>query len=160
VAGAELFRIKKRLIRNDGAIQHERSTYYQIFVMSIYATLWTLKFPREGDDFLDCDWIKVTAQGVPPHIGSPTEGLGYEDGDPYAAFLPPPVATDENGDDPFLRAIVFVTEQTVKGTNRSPQEYADPLLVISGEEYARITFADLHKRLCEALRVKASPSRR
>jgi hypothetical protein len=39
--------------------------------MSIYAKLWKLKFPREGDDYLGCEWITVTAQGVQPHIGSP-----------------------------------------------------------------------------------------
>jgi hypothetical protein len=38
--------------------------------MSIYATLWKLKFPKDGDDFIGCDWIEVTAQGVPPHIES------------------------------------------------------------------------------------------
>ena len=35
--------------------------------MSIYATLWTLKFPRYGDDHTGCDWIAVMAQGVPSH---------------------------------------------------------------------------------------------
>jgi hypothetical protein len=34
--------------------------------MSIYATLWKLKFPKDGDDFRGCDWIEATAQGVPP----------------------------------------------------------------------------------------------
>ena len=34
--------------------------------MSIYATLWQLKFPRDGDDYPGCEWITVTAQGVPP----------------------------------------------------------------------------------------------
>ncbi len=50
--------------------------------MSIYATLWTLKFPSGGDLHFHCEWVGVTAQGVPPHIGSPTPGCGYEDGDP------------------------------------------------------------------------------
>lgn len=58
--------------------------------MSIYATLWRLKFPRYGDVHAGCEWIEVTAQAVPPHIGSSTPGLGYEDGDPYAEFLLPP----------------------------------------------------------------------
>ncbi len=44
--------------------------------MSIYATLWKLKFPKEGDYHSDCEWIEVTAQAVPPHIGSPTPGNG------------------------------------------------------------------------------------
>lgn len=120
--------------------------------MSIYATLWRLKFPKEGDEHPDCDWIEVTAQAVPPHIGSPTPGCGYEAGDPYAAFLPPPVQTDAGGCAPFDRAVVFVTEYTLKGTPRSGQEYASPLLVLTGEEYARIPFGELHGRLCDALR--------
>jgi hypothetical protein len=33
--------------------------------MSIYATLWKLKFPRYGEYHFGCDWIIVTAQGVP-----------------------------------------------------------------------------------------------
>jgi hypothetical protein len=97
--------------------------------MSIYATLWKLKFPKEGDECVACDWIEVAAQGVPPHIGSPTPSLGYEDGDPYADFLPPPVETNRYGDAPFMRAVVFVAEYSIKGTNRNGQEYVSPLLV-------------------------------
>lgn len=125
--------------------------------MSIYATLWTLKFPKEGDEYIGCDWIEVMAQGVPSHIGSPTPGMGYEDGDPFADFLPPPVTTDENGDAPFRRAVVFVTEHTAKGTERSGQEYLSTLLMMTGEEYARITFEELHTRLCRALRGARAP---
>jgi hypothetical protein len=120
--------------------------------MSIYATLWTLKFPKDGDDYFGCEWIEVLAQGVPPHIGSPTPGCGYEDGDPYADFLPPPVETDEDGEAEYLRAVVFVTEGTSKGTGRSGQEYEHSLLMLTGKEYATITFDDLHTRLCTALR--------
>ncbi|MCS3705923.1 hypothetical protein GGP62_000896 [Salinibacter ruber] len=29
--------------------------------MSIYATLWTLKFPRQGIALPDCEWIRVQA---------------------------------------------------------------------------------------------------
>ena len=25
--------------------------------MSIYATLWALKFPKDGDDYPGCEWI-------------------------------------------------------------------------------------------------------
>jgi hypothetical protein len=125
--------------------------------MSIYATLWTLKFPKEGDAYLGCEWIEVSAQTVPPHIGSPTPGCGYEKGDPYAAFLPPAVTTDTDGNAPFDRAVVFVTEHSIKGTQRSAQEYLSPLLVLTGEEYARSTFQDLHKRICDALRGNRSP---
>ena len=125
--------------------------------MSIYATLWKLQFPKEGDEHLNCEWIEVTAQAVPPHIGSPTPGCGYEAGDPFGAFLPAPVPTDPEGDAPFHRAVVFVTEYTLKGTPRSGQEYASPLLVLTGEEYARISFADLHRRICDALRGNRAP---
>ena len=45
-----------------------------------------------------------------------------------------------------------VTPETRKGTKRSPQEYADPLLVLTGEEYAACSFGELHGRLCDALR--------
>jgi len=125
--------------------------------MSIYATLWTLRFPKEGDEHLDCDWIEVSAQAVPAHVGSPTPGMGYEDADPYAPFLPPAVATDARGNAPFHRAVVFVTEHSIKGTERSGQEYLSPLLMLTGEQYARITFQDLHERLCDALRGNRSP---
>jgi hypothetical protein len=123
--------------------------------MSIYATLWSLKFPRYGDYYVGCEWIRVTAQGVPAHIGTPTRGLGYEDGDPYAEFLPPALEVNAEGDSEFMRAVVFVTEETQKGTTRSPQEYANPLLVLSGQEYASIPFVELHTRICDALRGKA-----
>jgi len=88
----------------------------------------------------------------PPHISSPTPGCGYEQGDPYAAFLPPPVETDEMECAEFHRTVVFVTNETRKGIERSPQEYADPLLVLSGEDYGKITFDELHQRLQEAIR--------
>jgi hypothetical protein len=120
--------------------------------MSIYATLWQLKFPRDGDDYLGCEWMTVIAQGVPHHIGSPTPGCGYEDGDPYAVFLPPAVHTDENGESEYMRAVVFVTEDTTKGTARSAQEYKAPLLVLTGEAYANMTFDHLYTQICMALR--------
>ena len=125
--------------------------------MSIYATLWKLKFPKEGDEHIDCEWIEVTAQAVPPHVGSPTPGNGYESGDPFSAFLPPALETDDDGLAQFDRAVVFVTEYSIKGTERSGQEYASPLLVLTGEEYARITFEELHRRICDALRGNRSP---
>lgn len=50
--------------------------------MSIYATLWTLRFPRYGDDHTGCDWIDVLAQGVPQHVGLDDR---YEE-DPFAAI--------------------------------------------------------------------------
>lgn len=120
--------------------------------MSIYATLWQLKFPKDGDDYPGCEWITVIAQGVPAHIGSPTPGIGYEDGDPYAEFLPPPIRVNVDGEADFMRAVIFITEQTPKGTDRSPQEYVHSLLVLTGEEYAITNFETLYNHICDALR--------
>ncbi len=120
--------------------------------MSIYATLWQLKFPREGDWYPGCEWITVSAQGVPSHIGSPTPGCGYEDGDPYAAFLPPPVPRNEDAEPASMRAVLIVTEHTPKGTDRSPQEYVQPLLVLTGKAYATMPFDSLYADICKALR--------
>jgi hypothetical protein len=122
--------------------------------MSIYATLWSLRFPRYGDYYVGCEWIRVTAQGVPAHIGTPTRGFGYEEDDPYAEFLPPAVEVNADGDGEFMRAVVIVTEETQKGTARSPQEYVNPLLVVSGRDHASISFVELHERICDALRGK------
>lgn len=51
-----------------------------------------------------------------------------------------------------MRAVVFVSEQTCKGTPRSGQEYENPLFTLSGKEYASLSFDQLHQRICEALR--------
>ena len=122
--------------------------------MSIYATLWSLRFPRYGDHYVGCEWVEVTAQGVPAHIGTPTPGFGYEDSDPYSNYLPPPLEVNADGDSEFMRAVVIITEETKKGTARSGQEYVNPLLVLSGRDYASISFVDLHERICDALRGK------
>lgn len=94
----------------------------------------------------------MTAQAVPPHIGSSKPGLGYENGDPYADFLPPALATDEDGHAEFMRAVVIITEETKKGTTQHPQEYSNPLLTLDGKQYASMMFDELHKRICDALR--------
>lgn len=116
--------------------------------MSIYATLWTLKFPRGGDDYFGCDWIEVFAQGVPAHVGSPTPGQGYEDCDPYANFLPPAIPVPEGYDGNQLRAVVIATEETKKVIQR----YERPLMTLTGGEYAALSFDVLHRRVCDALR--------
>lgn len=103
-------------------------------MFSIYATIWDLGFPDPQDGWP----IRVTAQGVPGHV------------DMEADFLPPPL-TDGDLEDGRLRAVVFVTDDTKKGTARAGQEYVDPLLVLSGEEYGAITFVELHRRLCDKL---------
>jgi hypothetical protein len=51
-----------------------------------------------------------------------------------------------------MRAVVFVTEDTPKGTDRSPQEYVQPLLVLTGEAYAHMTFDTLYTHIGNALR--------
>ncbi len=117
--------------------------------MSIYATLWTLKFPRFGDEHSGCEWVRVIGQGVLNHVGTPTPGYGYESGDPYAGFLPPAVPlVDEDDEGTTLRAIVIVREDTEK----VGQEYIGPLVVLSGEAYAAMPFQALHDRICDALR--------
>ena len=108
--------------------------------MSIYATLWELKFPLYGQSHTDCEWETVVAQGVPEHVG--------EDGDAdYLAFLPQREGSIANG----LRAVVFIRRLQEKGTERSAQEYLNPLLMISGKEYGSASFANLLDRLTNAL---------
>ena len=116
--------------------------------MSIYATMWVLKFPRDGDAHSGCEWVEVIGQGVPAHIGTPSPGHGYESGDPYASFLPPAIPVPEGDDGCALRAIVIVRE----GAEKVVQEYTRPLLVLSGQEYAAMPFAALYERICDALR--------
>ena len=118
--------------------------------MSIYATLWSLRFPRTGQYFAGCDWIEVHGQAVPGWVGTPTPGWGWEDGDLYGDFLPPPIFL-EGEDDKRLRAVFIVTAETKKGTDRCGQEYVDPLLVFTGAEYERMTFNELYYRICDAL---------
>ncbi len=110
--------------------------------MSIYATVWALRFPHLGEYHPTCEWVTVLAQAVPAHVG---DGDGA---DPYASFLPS--ISESIADD--LRAVVFVAEETEKGTDRSAQEYVSPLLVLSGKEYASMPFPLLHLKLCDALR--------
>jgi hypothetical protein len=116
--------------------------------VSIYATCWVLKFPRDGDVHAGCEWIEVLGQGVPAHIGTPSPGHGYEAGDPYASFLPPAIPVPEGGDGTALRAMVIVRA----GTEKRGQEYLRPLLVLFGQEYAQMSFPELHRRICDALR--------
>jgi hypothetical protein len=113
----------------------KRASVYlrKLLATSIYATQWTLRFPRFGDAHSGCEWVPVIGQGVPNFIGTPTPGAGYESGDPYSGFLPPAlpfVAEEDEGE--ILRAIVIVRHDTEK----IGQEYIGPLVVLSGEEYA------------------------
>lgn len=115
--------------------------------MSIYATLWKLKFPSDIFDPVNGVWVEVTAQAVPAHVGTPTPGFGYEDGDPFSEFLPPAIEVDADGDAPIYRAVVFVTPQTKKGTTRSGQEYQEPLLILDGETYAQLSIEALYEQV-------------
>jgi hypothetical protein len=80
------------------------------------------------------------AAKVPAHIGTPTPGYGYETGDPYADYLPPAIPMPANEDAFALRAAVIVTEGARKGTERSGQEYVEPLLVLASDEYKSLSF--------------------
>lgn len=113
--------------------------------MSIYATLWEIKLPRRHE--LDDEWVEVYAQAVPPHIGHPS---CYPEGDLYADFLPPVVSDydPETGEAPYDRAVVIVQEGR---DEKDGHRYVDPLIVISGEEYARIPFQQLLDRIHAAM---------
>jgi hypothetical protein len=102
--------------------------------MSIYATLGELGFKRFDDD----THIEVFIQAVPPHIVD--VGQGYD-------FLPPPVDPDGQ----LHRAVFFVEKGDAKGTTRSHQEYPNPLLKFTGQEYYDIRFIELMLKLEEAL---------
>jgi len=86
------------------------------------------------------------------HIGTSTRGFGYDGGILTVNSCPPPVEVNADGDSEFMRAVVVVTEETQKGTARSAQEYINPLLVLSGRQYASISFVELHAKICDALR--------
>ena len=102
--------------------------------MSIYATLAEIGIKRFGDK----QFVDIFVQAVPPHI----DHVG-----PAWEFLPPPVDPDGSID----RAVFFVERGDEKGTERCGQEYVKPLLMLTGQEYQRITFVDLMAKLEEAL---------
>ncbi|HMF17856.1 MAG TPA: hypothetical protein VKE98_11655 [Gemmataceae bacterium] len=113
--------------------------------MSIYATLWEIHLPQVDTGGEPC--ACVYAQAVPAHIGHPSH---YPDGDPYADFLPPVVReyNPETDEAPWYRAVVIVQA----GRNKKDiQRYVDPLLVLSGEEYARVPFQNLLDRIQEKI---------
>ena len=89
---------------------------------------------------------ELPLKGFPRTLAHQLWGFGYDGGDPYGEFLPPPVEVNADGDSEFMRAVVVVTEETQKGTARSPQKYVNPLQVLSGREYASISFVELHAK--------------
>jgi hypothetical protein len=105
--------------------------------MSIYATLAEIGIKRFGDK----EFVRILIQGVPPHI----DYVG-----PTWEFLPPPV--DPEGS--VMRAVFVVEAGDDKGTPRCGQEYVKPLLILTGQEYDRICFAEMISRLEEALDAK------
>ena len=126
--------------------------------MSIYCTLWELRFPLDGVSFPSgrteiafssrtIDDIEVFAQAVPAHI---------QDDGPKWAFLTSPV--HENS--PHHRTVIITTEADEKGTKRNGQEYRNPLLTYDGAYYARIAFDDLYSDIMEQLRIRHKKSMR
>jgi hypothetical protein len=104
--------------------------------MSIYATLWEFKLPKAHR--FDTEWVMVYAQAVPAHIGHPSH---YPEGDLYADFLPPVVECDpETGSGPYYRAVLILVEGH---DEKIGQKYTSPLLTLTGEEYAQISFQTL-----------------
>ena len=110
--------------------------------MSIYATIGSLYFRARTKSGEAERFHKVTLQSVPAHIGSPED---YDE-DPYS-FLPPPVSSDSK----YARAVVFIGPDHKKGTERSGQEYVNPLFTTTGEEYEKTTFVELWERIVMAL---------
>jgi hypothetical protein len=136
--------------------------------------MWSIKFPRFGRLIDDAgqpvdEWIEVTGQGVPAHVGRES------DDDPFSDFLPAlegePPPFDRPGELPRvlaaiergspgrhilvepdcrepLRAMVIVAEDALE---KSGQRYLRPLLVLPGTEYAALSFRELHARICDAL---------
>lgn len=108
--------------------------------MSVYATIGDIGIRRFGDEQM----IEIHIQGVPPHI----DHTG-----PTWDFLPAPIDPESTG----WRAVFFVEAGTTKGTARCGQEYDNPLLMLTGQEYESIRFADLLDRLEGALDRKYGP---
>lgn len=112
--------------------------------MSIYATLWEIKLPKPHQ--YDTEWVCVYAQAVPPHIGHPSH---YPEGDPYSDFLPPVIDCDpKSGEGPFNRAVVILVEGR---DEKIGQRYTEPLLVLTGEAYARTPFPILLDAIEQAM---------
>ncbi len=101
--------------------------------MSIYATIGEFGIYSEKDKEI----VRVTIQGVPNHIDYIGEAWDWL----------PPIDKSKK----YMRAVVFILDDTVKGTDRCGQEYDNPLLIMSGREYEKAKFTDLMTQLNEAL---------
>lgn len=123
--------------------------------MSIYGTLWEMRFPIDGgsgfahpnDDRFAIPiteeagrmFVDVCAQCVPGHIDY--TGPAWE-------WLPPIVDEGEEA----MRAVFIVCDGiTTKGSERCGQEYVNPLLVLTGRQYQQIPWQELWDRIAEAV---------
>jgi len=113
--------------------------------MSIYATLREMKLPKRHQ--LDDEWALVYAQAVPAHIGHPSQ---YPNGDPYADFLPPVVHDYDPTRDECCRyrAVLIITEGLAE---KIGQRYTNPLLMLTGEDYEKMSFQELIRRIEDAM---------
>ena len=130
--------------------------------MSIYGTLWTMLYPVDGDggwihpedppdqnfktisgpgtETVPQMFVEITAQAVPEHIDYAGEAWD---------FLPPPV--EETGEGGHFRAVYLIGPYTTKGTPQCGQEYVNPVLTLTGEEYRRLPWPELWDRIARAL---------
>jgi hypothetical protein len=109
--------------------------------MSIYASLHEFSVRRFGDEHDTRLWV----QGVPGHI----DYTG-----PEWQWLPPPIEDLDGGK---LRAVVVVEVGSAKGTERCGQEYVDPLLILSGQEWEQLSFDAVMRRIEQALDQRRGP---
>ncbi len=116
--------------------------------MSIYATLASFALPHLGplSEWPD-NYTGITIQAVPAHINYTGETWG---------FLPPPVP-EECG---LYRAVFVCAPWTKKGASRCGQEYVDPLFMLTGEEYAAISWDEMWERISRGIDSEVSKSRR
>lgn len=114
--------------------------------MSIYAGGFDFQLNVTPYSFGDRNWIRITMQSVPSHIGA--KWNGYES-DIYSYFLPPTIP--EELEDEYDRAIVFCHEFDRKGTDRNGQEWHDPLLILTGKEFKEISWLEVMSRLQHAV---------
>ena len=123
--------------------------------MSIYATLWNIKVPvllplkpcprnpRDGIVREPCEevWFEVWAQAVPGHIKD------------KVPWLLPPIQ-----DEDALRCVLFVEANAEKGgSGYDSQQYHEVLAQISGEQYRKMSIADVLDLLEEALEKRHWP---
>jgi len=112
--------------------------------MSIYGTEHYIGI---NDDGFKDEFHHVAVQLVSSHIRH--EGPGWE-------WLPPnrtDITEKQAEEEGYLhpRAVFFIADWTEKGTARNGQEYVNPLLMLTGEEYEKIPFRELIGRLEDAI---------